>query len=266
MGQKVLGDFDVNAVARMVVKQGTNTLTLAQKDERWVVTERADYPANFSEVGETLRKLWDLKTVQPVAGPRRRPGTSGTGPGRRQQTCDLGGTPGQGRQGPRGRHPRQAAPAQARRSLPHGRRRGLARRSVRDAPGQHRGCEPRPRRRQRAQARGARLNRDFFKVEKVKSVAVTHLEGTNSWKLSRASETNEWVLADLQPAEKWASTKTGAVSSTLAWLSFEDVLRADDPSMAALEKPTVAVLETTEGFTYTVKAAPKGARRSTSSR
>ena len=39
MGQKVLGDFDVNAVARMVVKQGTNTLTLAQKDERWVVAE-----------------------------------------------------------------------------------------------------------------------------------------------------------------------------------------------------------------------------------
>ena len=50
IGQKLLGDFDVNAVTQISVKQDANELLLAKKAERWTVAQRGDYPANFSEI------------------------------------------------------------------------------------------------------------------------------------------------------------------------------------------------------------------------
>ena len=35
MGQKVLGEFDLNTVARVTVKQGTNELQLVQQNDQW---------------------------------------------------------------------------------------------------------------------------------------------------------------------------------------------------------------------------------------
>ena len=63
-GKKLLPDFPINDVARMVIKQGTNELNLVQQDDNWIVRERQGYPANFQEIGDFLRKMWDLKVVQ----------------------------------------------------------------------------------------------------------------------------------------------------------------------------------------------------------
>jgi hypothetical protein len=57
IGQKLLGDFDVNAVAQISVKQGADELLLAKKDDRWRVAQRGDYPANFPEISGLLLKL-----------------------------------------------------------------------------------------------------------------------------------------------------------------------------------------------------------------
>jgi hypothetical protein len=64
VGQKLLGEFDVNAVAQLAIKQGTNELLLAKKDDVWRVAQRNDYPANFSEISSLLLKLKNLKVVQ----------------------------------------------------------------------------------------------------------------------------------------------------------------------------------------------------------
>jgi hypothetical protein len=40
------------------------------------------------------------------------------------------------------------------------------------------------------------LNKDFLKVEKIKAVSVTSTNATNSWKLTRESDTAEFNLAD----------------------------------------------------------------------
>ena len=43
------------------------------------------------------------------------------------------------------------------------------------------------------------LNKDFFKVEKIRSIAVAYPVATNSWKVTRDSETaNDWKLSDAQ--------------------------------------------------------------------
>src|SRR5690242_18588307 len=64
VGKKLLGDFPVNDVARIAIKDGTNQLNLVKKDDLWRVQERADYPANFQQISEFLLKARDLKIVQ----------------------------------------------------------------------------------------------------------------------------------------------------------------------------------------------------------
>ena len=65
IGQKLLGDnFPINDVAFIAIKQGTNELDLAKKDNLWRVRERNDYPASFSQISEFLLKVADLKVVQ----------------------------------------------------------------------------------------------------------------------------------------------------------------------------------------------------------
>ncbi len=260
MGRKVLGDFDVNAVARVVVRKGTNAVSLQQKDDRWVVAERGDYPANFSEVGEAVRKLWDLKTVQPVPGPlgpsaierlelKPDAGTNSAvvvelldKDGKELKSILLGKL--------HRSQPQTPSPMGGEEGWPDGR--------YVMAKGQTAGAslvsetfsnlEPKPE---------SWLSKDFFKVEKVLSVAVTYPEPTNSWKLTRASETNEWTLVDAAAHEKMDTTKITGIPTALSWPSFEDVVVNADSAALGLDQPTLAELTTAEGFHYALKAGKK---------
>src|SRR5690242_14136723 len=64
MGQKVLKDFPLNDITQVRIKQPDAELTLNKPAEVWTVKERWDYPANFTQVGDLLRKMWELKSVQ----------------------------------------------------------------------------------------------------------------------------------------------------------------------------------------------------------
>src|SRR2546427_457701 len=55
------------------------------------------------------------------------------------------------------------------------------------------------------------LNKDFFKVEKPRAIAVAFPVATNSWKLSRETESAEWKLAEAKPAEQLDSSKASGV-------------------------------------------------------
>lgn len=258
MGQKVLGEFDVNAVTRIDLKQGTNVLNLVQQDERWTVQQRGGYGANFSEVSEFLRKLWDLKIVQPV---RIAPSqlsrleltaTDGSNSvtlvelkdkdGKTLKTVALGK-----------KHMRQGgtpSPMGGDEGWPDGRYLMVDNKAdtVSLVSETFSNIEPKP---------DQWLNKDFFKVEKVKSVAVTYPTPTNSWKLARETETGELKLADAKPEEKLDATKVSAVPSALAFPSFNDVVVDPKPETTGLDKPTVAVFETFDNFTYTVNVGNK---------
>src|SRR5882724_6834247 len=84
IGKKLLGEFPVNDVAHIAIKQGTNELNLVKKDDLWRVRERNDYPANYTEISDFLLKVRDLKIVQSEkAGPSQLPRlslASGSGP------------------------------------------------------------------------------------------------------------------------------------------------------------------------------------------
>jgi hypothetical protein len=259
MGQKAAGEFDPNAITQVVVKHGTNELNLCQQEEQWVVRERGNYPANFSEVSEFLRKLWELKVVQPVAiGPSQLARLELTAPGSGEKAGTLVELKDKAGKTVKSlllgkKHTRQPAgpsPYGSDEGWPDGRYLMVDNQpqSVSLVSETFSNIEPKPEQ---------WLNKDFFKVEKTRAVAVTYPVATNSWKLSRETETGEMKLADAKPDEKLDSTKVSSIPNALSYPSFNDVVTSPKPEETGLDKPTVAVLETFDNFTYTIKVGKK---------
>src|SRR5262249_48443168 len=102
------------------------------------------------------------------------------------------------------------------------------------------------------------LNKDWFKVEKHKSISVVTTNATNNWKLYRETETGEWKLADAKPGEAYDTGKGGAVTSALSYPSFTDLPTNSAAAATGLDKPAVtATIETFDGYTYTAKVGNK---------
>jgi Domain of unknown function (DUF4340) len=258
-GQKVLGDkFDVNAVAHISLKQGSNEVNLVRKDDLWRVKERNNYPANFEGIRDFLMKSRDLKIVQKEEiGASQLPRLElSTGPGASGVLVDFKDkddkslkiiTLGKKHM----RKPQAETQAQfGDEGFPDGRyvmvstdtKNALL---VAEPFGN---VEPKP---------DQWLNKTFFKIEKPKTIAVEFPNGTNSWKISKDTEAGEWKLTDLKAGEQLDSAKVGGVSSPFASASFNDVKVDAKPEELGLDKPTTITVNTFDDFTYVVKVGKK---------
>jgi len=260
VGQKLLGEFAVNDVAQISISHGTNELTLAKKNDLWRVAQRGDYPANFSEISSLLLKLKDLKVIQteqvgPSQLPRLELATSGTNSptivefrdasGKAIKTLTLGkkhmktgqqSSPmdefGGGGGWPDGRYV-QASGMKDQVAL------------ISDALTD---VEP---------DAGHWLNKDFFKIEKAKTIAVTFPAATNSWKLVRETEGGALKFAEPKAGEELDGGKASGVGNPFSSPTFNDVVVGDTPAQTGLDKPTVVAIETFDGFDYTIKVGAK---------
>lgn len=258
MGQKILKDFPLNDITRIRIKQTDGELTLAKVDDTWTVKERWNYPANFSEVGDLLRKLWDLKAVQTLKvgpsqygrlqllSPATEKGNTNTATllevhdkgdkvvrsillGKKATRNSESASPFGGGDYPVGRYVALSDNPQAV---------WLTSETLTDV-------EPKADR---------WLNKDFFKVEKLRSIAVTHPGGTNSWKLTREKEGGDLELQEKNAGEEFDKNKAYSAGNALSYPSFNDVV---DPSSKAedlgMDHAFVAKLETFDNFVYTVR-------------
>ena len=251
-GEKVLKDFPLNDVAQMRVKQGTNEVNLVRGDV-WTVKERWGYPANFTELSDFLRKIWDLKPVQDVeVGPSQfgrlelSTDTAGTNSGTLIEFKDgkaanlkalvLGkkymkeapsGGMGMGGGFPAGRYV----------LVPETKKVWLVNEAFADVA-----ADPQQ-----------WLNKDFFKVEKIKSIAVTSPNPTNSWSLSRETENGEWKMNDVKEGENFDSAKASTLNFALSSPTFNDVASPESkPEEVGMKEPTIAKIATFDGLLYTV--------------
>jgi len=258
IGRKLLPNLPVNDIAQITIQSGTNTLNLARRDTLWRVRERGDYPANFSQISGLLLKLADLKIVQTEEiGPSQLgrlellpPGAqtnSGTlvefkdQSGKTLNTILLGKThtrkqPGNSQFG-----------GMTDEGLSDGRYviAGADAKTVAVISDPLTDIQPRPEQ---------WLNKDFLTVENPRAIAMQFPEATNSWKLTRASATNDWQLADAAPGEQLDTTNISGVTGPFSSASFNDVAPLK-PGGAATN--TVLTVETFDGFTYIAKIAPK---------
>ena len=258
MGAKVLPNFPLNDVESIVIKQTKGELVLAKKDDIWVVKQRNDHPAKFDSISDLLRKVWDLKVAKPVkTGPARLPVlelvSPDKGPGTLLEFKDKSGKTLSSLL--LGAKSMKQAPADSpfgggAGGWPDGRyvMVGSDVQSVALVTEAFANAEPKPE---------EWLNKDWFKVEKLKSVSVTSPTPTNSWKLTRETEAGEWKLADAKPGEQLDTGKSGASTSALTYPSFNDLATNASPEATGLDKATVAKLETFDGFTYTAKIGGK---------
>ena len=262
-GKKVLGDFPINDVAHIEIKQGTNALNLAKKDESWRVRERNDYPANFSQISDLLIKLGDLKIVRSEPAGQTElarlllvPGTS-TNSALVVDFKDKNDKPirslllgkkhmrKSNRPSPMG----DMEDDESGGGYPDGRyvKAGSDSKDVILISDALANVDTKP---------DPWLNKDFFKVEKIRSVAVNFPAATNSWKISRETETGEWKLADAKPTEQLDNSKASGVGNALSAPTFNDVSIAK-PEELGLDKPTTVTLDTFDNFSYTLKVGQK---------
>ena len=258
---KLLPNFPVNDVAQVLIQTGTNTLHLVRQDNLWRVQERANYPANFSQISDLLIKFGDLKISQRQdVGPSQLgrfellPPGAGTGAGTLIQFNDQSGKTIDSVLLGKKHVKKPAANPQAGgmpdESWPDGRYVMVGANSktlvVISDPLDSVDVKP-----------DAWLNKDFVKIEKPNAISVSYPEKTNSWQLTRESETNDWVLANAKPAEKLDPSKVSGLTGAFSSLSFNDVLPPDTkPEISGLTNVTSLTVETTDHFTYTAKIGP----------
>ena len=263
---KLLGDLQVNDVASIVIKGGTNELVLARQDNLWRVKQRNDYPANFTEISSFLLKAADLKAVQTEEiGPSQLGRYKLLPPGPATNTAVLLELRDQGGKVIKSlllgkTHMRKAEAQQpspmgemgGNEGFPDGRyvMVGTSAKTLAVVSDPLSNIESKP---------DLWLNKDFFKVEKIRSITVAYPVATNSWKVTRDTETaTDWKLADAKPDEKLDSSKSSSFSYALNSPSFTDVLLPDaKPEQIGLDKPTVITIDTFDNFTYTLKLGQK---------
>jgi len=262
---KLLGELPVNDIASIVIKGGTNELDLVRQDNLWRVKQRNDYPANFTEISSFLLKAADLKAIQTEEiGPSQLGRYKLLPPGLATNTAVLLELRDQGGKvikslllGKTHMRKSEAQPSPmgemgGNEGFPDGRyvMVGTGAKTLAVVSDPLSNVEAKP---------DAWLNKDFFKVEKIRSLAVAYPAATNSWKVTRDTETaTDWKLADAKPEEKLDSSKTSGFSYALGSPSFADVLPADTkPEQVGLDKPTVVTIDTFDNFTYTLKLGQK---------
>jgi hypothetical protein len=243
------------------LQDAQDEVTLVNKGDRWVVQERGDYPANFQDISGLLVKLIELKVTQaetvgaallprvelvaPSKAEEKKPaGKEGIGTlvefknkdGKVLASLVLG-------KKVLKKDPLNPLP-NARDGVPAGRyiRVSGADNKVVVVSDPLNGAEAKP---------GKWLAKDFFKAERIKTLAVGPEGAAPNWKITRDVEWGQWKLVG-PPGELDAGRAVSAVNA-LGNMSFDDVAVKREES----GKPIVAVAETFDNLTYRVALARK---------
>ena len=251
IGAKLFEKLPVNDVAKIQLTDGNGSVVLAVKDKRWVVEQRNGYPANAQDVGDLLIKLTELKVVQTEAVgdsllPRLNlvePGKDGAkdAVGTRLEVFDASGKSLASILLGKKVIKTEDSPLPIKPQTPVGRYVLM--------PGNATVLVVSNALVMAEAAAGRWLAKDFFKAERIRSLAASGEGG--AWKISRPEEYGQWKFAD-GGGELDPSDAVGAVNA-LAKLEFADVAPVVKPE--ALAKARVLVADTYDNLAYTVKFA-----------
>jgi hypothetical protein len=260
LGGKVIADFPLNDITSISFKDADSEIGVSKKNDIWTVSDRWDYPADFSKVRDLVQDVWDLKIARPItAGPSQYGRLGLVSPGKGADSGILLSFKGENNAELHNlllgkehmRKSEAAAPSQfggggggdfpdGRYVLPDGKGDAIALVSETfssiDVDAKY------------------WLNKDFIKIEKVQSATVTHPEATDSWTTSRDSDTADMTLAELAEGEELDSTKSYSLKNILSSPSFNDIA---DPFASeddlGFSEGIKAQLKTFDGFTYDLK-------------
>ena len=262
IGAQLLPPMKVGDVAKLRLQDATGEVTLAVKDKVWRVEQRGGYPADFAEISGLILKLLDVKVVQSevvgaslhgrlnLLAPDKGAKGAKEGTGTLVELSDAAGkvlvSMVLGKVSLK-KDPMNPLP-NAKDGVPAGRHILVAGKGdnvfVVSDPLDKAVARP-----------GAWLTKDFFKIERIKTLQLAADGGVNaaasSWKITRDEEWGQWKFAtgggQLHPS--------AAVTVNNAWsgLSFTDVILDDK---TGTDKAVTFTAQTFDDLTYTVKLAP----------
>jgi hypothetical protein len=257
-GQTLFEKFPAAEIASVSIAGAEGSVTLTRKDDKWVVAEREDYPANAGYVNDFIRTLDELKVTRgmeagPSFAPRFGMDENATKAGDRGLTAVFKDAAGKeiaiislgkniesgadtspfGGGGSVGRYIRNHADESGfyavSEMFP----------SINDEPSRW-------------------LADDFFSLEKIKSISLGKINsGETEWKITRETEDAEFKIADGAPDEVFDNNANSPLKSLFSYARFNDVVPAGQVAARAdADHKRNAVIETFEGFTYTLTLTP----------
>jgi len=257
LGQKLLPNLPVNDITQIHIK-GSSELNLVKKDDTWGVQERGNYPANYTEISEFILKSADLKVLQaePIGASQlahmelESPGKSGGSSGTLLEFRGAGGKAIQSvLLGKKHAHKSDRPDPYGMGESSDGRyvMRTDDTKNVLLISDPLSTVEPNA---------DHWLNKDFFKVEKVRSITLNSTNSASSWKVTRDTESGPWKLVDAKAGEVLDTNKVSSLGSTLSSPGFVDV-STNSAADAGLDKPMTLVIETFDNFNYTIRLGNK---------
>ena len=258
VGQELYPDFPLNDIANLVIKSKEKSIKLSKKDDYWTVSSQYSYYADFVKIADFLRKINDLKLVQKIEIGSNDFGRlqlnsvdqeSDTGIeieflsssnaslgkillGKEHMKKAEGSAAGPGGGWPDGRYifqPKSKIVALVSETFS----------SISDDSDQW-------------------LDKEFFKVDKLKSVIVKKGE-TELWRVSREAENDSLKLdGEIAPDVEVDSSKISGIDGSLRYPNFNKVA---DPSIGdevhGFSDGREFIAETFTGFTYTISVGNK---------
>ena len=260
--KKVFDNFPINEVAKIVVKEKNGSLTLAKGAKSWEVAEREGYPAGAEPIVGLLRKVWDLNVVQPItigrtqygrlnlvdpANTEAKEGETATllafqdKDGKELASLWLGKVyeRSEGRPDPFGGG---MAKTDAGRYVKRGDGNSvyLVGETFADI---------------KTEAPGW-LDKEFFKVEKIKSIEIVTATKTDDWKLERSEEAGDFTLANATPAEKLDPNKVSTMKAAFSTAQMEDVFIGEEKTKQKTGAAAFKIV-TFDDFNYEVAVGEK---------
>jgi hypothetical protein len=219
------------------------TLTLQRKEDRWVIAERADFPADLAKVREFVLKVIDLKVGQSEPlGEKDRARLNLDASGTKVEFLSADNKPLGALNVGRKYFKREVDNPD--KAIPDGRFVVL--------PGEERTAylvgDPLT----QATTRTADwIERSSFQVEKVKTLEVRY-PGGETWRVERSGDNADWKLVGARPGEKLDVTRANAATYSLQLLELADVA-PKDAADTGLDKPISVDATTLDGASYAIK-------------
>ena len=262
VGKTVVTDLDPAKIATIAITDNDASLTLAQQDEQWIITERDGFAAKFDDIQKLVTSAVSLKSLRQIQASKKQHGRFGlldpadneTNAGTRVEFKDVQGQVLKslllGKKGSANSGANAGSPFGSSDNHRYVLADGKVAVVAIDYSSALNDVSADP---------ADWLNKDdFFKVEKIKSLAVAHPVAADSWTLSRNKEGEDMALAEAKPEEKLDSSKGNTAGRVLGYPSFDDVAsKSAKPEETGMDKAVTATIDTFEGYQYVVKMAKK---------
>ena len=262
IGKEVVTKLDPSKISKITITDKDGSVSLEMKDEKWTVTERDGFIANFDNIQKLVSSAVTLKSLRQVSASKKQHGRfelvdptvekekSGTkvefkGAENNVMKSLVLGKKNGSQSGANARSPYGSSDNQ-RFVLVNGK---ISVIEI-DFSSALNDIE--------ASASEWLQKDDFLKIEKIKSVSISQPNAADSWTINREKEGDDMSLLDAKEGEKLDSSKGNSAGRVFGFTNFDDVAsKSVKPEDLGMDKAVTANIETFEGYKYTVKMSKK---------